>query len=230
VRIIAADSGTALLDKAYRPKVVLTAAAVLVEEPFTQPTAQHFRLIEEEYGKPTLLLHELQVIAELCARHSCDVIHVDASLGGAALETLSLVDILGLRITPQAKQAFRTIYPKLRKMVDRLYHQHGVSILAIGKDSVAVRIAELATAAYSVVAMATRAAAKAELLILGLPRMCTIQVQGSAVRAASLEPGEHELIASVEDRGNAVERVRLREFPNPFLRGYRILVIEPQGG
>ena len=64
-------------------------------------------------------------------------------------------------------------------------------MLAIGKESVPVRIAELTAGAEAVLFPCQRAVERQETVLLGLPMMCQSQILGDRVYLHSLILAEH---------------------------------------
>jgi hypothetical protein len=68
---------------------------------------------------------------------------LDMPLGGVSVEEMSPVELMNLRASSKGRQIILKILPKLRKIACEIKRLHGIDMLAIGKESVPVRIAEL---------------------------------------------------------------------------------------
>ena len=100
-------------------------------------------------------------------------------------------------------------------------------MLAIGKESVPVRIAELTAGAEAIVYASKRADDTLEDLLLGLPLNCLPRVLDDLVYLQSLISGEHDLRSYAVDTEKILAKVKLAETLNPVARGFRALKIAP---
>src|SRR3989304_3324440 len=103
LRIVAADSGAALLDNRFEPWEVVAACAVLVEPPYTKVTSclaePIFTKVE---GGHRLVVHELELCMNLLKTVKADLVHLDMSLGGLSLEELSALSLTQLHVSGKA--------------------------------------------------------------------------------------------------------------------------------
>jgi len=63
-------------------------------------------------------------------------------------------------------------------------------------------------------------------ILLGLPALCTIAAGERQVTARSLQQGEHDILGYAQDNNGVIQKVRINEFNNPAVRGFRVLRIE----
>jgi len=135
LRVVAADSGAAVLDDYFKPLLVVAATAVLVDPPYRRA---RFCLAEPIFSKveegPLLVIHEL----ELCR-----------------------IQLSRMRISGRARRQVLKILPKIRKIASDIRRVHDIEVLALGKNSIPVRIAELTSGAYAVLYSAERAVKEA---------------------------------------------------------------------
>jgi hypothetical protein len=110
-----------------------------------------------------------------------DVVHLDMSLGGVSVEELSPVELMNLRASRTGRQKILKILPRLRKVAGEIQRLYGIDMLAIGKESVPVRVAELTAGAEAVLFACQRAVEHKESVVLGLPMMCQPRVLGYRV-------------------------------------------------
>jgi hypothetical protein len=229
LKIVAADSGAAILDSNYHPLSVVASAAVLVDTPYRRPT----RCIAEplfsnvENGH-LLIIHELELCQKLLKEEKADSVHLDMSLGSLSLEELSAVELSKMKISSRARQHILQILPKIRRFSTDIKRVYGIDVLAIGKESMPVRIAELHCGAYATLYCAKKAIVEKKELKMGLPAKCTAVVERNSVTLKSLAPGEHDLITVAKDEENILEKVEIQETPNPVIRGFRVLEIKPK--
>lgn len=229
LKVVAADSGAAVLDDRFEPLLVVAASAVLVEPPYREASFHLAEPIFAEVEKgPLLVVHELKLCQKLLREVKADVVHLDMSLGGLSLEELSPVQLSGMRISGKARKEILSILPKIRKIASSMKRVHGVEVLAIGKNSVPVRIAELTCGAYAILYSSERAMQEGTKIRLGLPVKCQPRVSEGGVTLQSLLPGEHDTIGYAKDEKKILEKVRISEMLNPCLRGFRIAEITPK--
>ena len=229
LRVIAADSGAAVLDEGFKPLLVVAATAVLVDPPYRRASfclaEPIFRKVEEG---ALLVIHELELCQSLLKGVKADVVHLDMSLGGLSLEELSAIQLSRMRISGKGRRQVLRILPRIRKIASDIRRVHDIEVLAMGKDSVPVRIAELTAGAHAVLYSAERAVKEAEKLMLGLPVKCQLSTFSGGVELHSLEPAEHDIVGFARDEDRVMEKVRVSEMLNPRARGFRALQITPK--
>lgn len=153
---------------------------------------------------------------------------IDMSLGGLNLEEVSPIQLSEMRISGKARKEILGILPKIRKIASSIKRAYGIEVLAIGKNSVPVRIAELTSGAYAILYSSERAVQEGTKIRLGLPVKCQPRVSKGGVTLQSLVPGEHDIIAYAKDEMQILEKVRISGMLNPCLRGFRIVEITPK--
>lgn len=227
--MVAADSGAAVLDDCFKPLLVVAATAVLVDPPYRRAS---FCLAEPIFSKveegALLVIHELELCQTLLKEVKADVVHLDMSLGGLSLEELSAIQLSRMRISGKGRRQVLRILPRIRKIASDIRRIHDVEVLAIGKDSIPVRIAELTSGAHAVLYSAERAVKEAEKLRLGLPTRCQLSTFNGGVELHSLEPAEHDIVGFAKDKDSVMKKVRVSEMLNPRARGFRVLEISPK--
>ena len=226
MRIIAADSGGAILGEDLEPTHVVCTVAVLVEPPYRTPTAL---LAEPSFcpmGKSySLLVKELELCSRLLEQYEADVIHFDMTLRRIRLDQLSLSDIAHL--PERARKELTKVVPKLTFLASKLLADKGVPAIAIGKDSLAIRIAELCCAAHSVLFSAEKALEENREVLLGLPVNCEVHMAKGMVIARSLSPSENDIMGYAEDPKGILGSIQMTEMPNPTLRNFKMMVVRP---
>jgi len=229
LRVVAADSGAAVLNEHFEPLQVVAASAVLVEPPY-QRTSSYlaepiFANVEDGH---TLVIHELELCIDLLKTVKADVVHLDMSLGSVSVEELSAVSLSQMHISGRARGHLLKILPKVRKLALEVKRVHNIEVLAIGKESIPVRIAELTSGAYAVLYCAEKAMKEGKMLRLGLPAKCRTKTVDGSVILESLMPAEQNVAGYAEDEKKVLEKVQLLEMPNPCARGFRLLEISPK--
>ena len=144
-----------------------------------------------------------------------------------SIEELSPVELTNLRASRIGRQHILKILPRLRKIACEIKRVHGIDMLAIGKESMPVRIAELTAGAEAILFACERAVEKKESVLLGLPLMCQPHVLGDRVYLHSLIGNEHDVRGFSVDTQGILTKVKLSETLNPIARGFRALKIKP---
>lgn len=227
--MIAADSGAAILDDNFEPLQVVAASAVLAEPPYTKASSCLAEpiFVKVETG-PLLIIHELELCSNLLKSVKADVVHLDMSLGSLSLEELSAVSLSQMKISGRARGHILMILPKIRKIALDIKRVHDIEVLAIGKESVPVRIAELTSGAHAVLYAAERAVQQQKKLRLGLPAKCHAEIVENTVCLQSMVPSEQDVVGCARDENRVLERVHTVEMHNPVARGFRALEITPK--
>jgi len=229
LKVVAADSGAAILSALYHPLFVVASAAVSVEAPYRKPNRclaePIFANVENGH---LLIIHELELCQKLLKDEKADSVHLDMSLGSLSLEELSAVELSQMKISSRARQHILQILPKIRKFSTDIKRVYGIDVLAIGKESVPVRIAELHCGAYAILYCAKKAIIEKKDLKIGLPVKCTAIIEKNSVTLKSLSEGEHDLVTFAKDEENVLEEVEIRETANPVARGFRVIEIKPK--
>jgi hypothetical protein len=226
LQVIAADSGAAILNERFEPLQVVAACAVLVGPPYDRVSSVMaepiFASAENGY---TLVIHELELCTELLKTVKADVVHLDMSLGSACVEELSAVSLSQMHISSKARANLLKILPKIRKLAMEIKRTYNIEVVAIGKESIPVRIAELSCGAHAIIYSAERAVKEGKTLLLGLPSTCRTKITENGVMLESLMSAEHDLAGYAKDENKILEKVQLTEMPNPCARGFRLLEI-----
>jgi len=229
LRVIAADSGAAILNDRFEPLSVVAAVSVLVEPPYREASLYLAEPIFAEVEKGYLLVvHELELCQELLKEAKADVVHLDMSLGGISLEEFSVVGISKLRVSSKARGQVLRVLPKMRKLASDIKRVYGIEVLALGKESIPVRIAELTSGAHAILYSAEKAVKEKRKLKLGLPAKCQAKISKDGVALQSLVPAEQEIVGHARDEKGILEKVETLEMLNPCARGFRLLEITPK--
>ena len=130
MKVVAADSGAAILDEGFRPLFVVAAAAILVDTPYRRAS---FSSAEPIFSKveegPLLVIHELELCASLLKEMKADVVHLDMTLGGLSLEELSAIQLSKMRISGKARRHVLRILPTIKKIASDIRRVHGIEVL-----------------------------------------------------------------------------------------------------
>lgn len=228
LRVVAADSGAALLNENFKPLLVVAAVAVLVDRPYQKAS---FCLAEPIFAKVEhgylLVVNELGLCGKLLREAKADVVHLDMTLGGLSVEELSVAGLSGMRISSRARKQVLKILPKIRKLASDIKRMYDIEVVAIGKDSIPVRIAELTSGAYAILYSAEKAVKEKHEISLGLPAKCQPNFSKEGIALQSLAPAEQDIAGYAKDEEKILERVQILEMPNPCARGFRALKITP---
>lgn len=227
LEIIAADSAAAILDSNFDPLQIVAVAAVLVKPPYREASTSLAEPIFVEASEGhKLIVHELELCKSLLKKVGGNVVHLDMSLGSLPVEALSPIQLSNMRISRKARGHVLKILPQMRKLATELKRVYDVDVLAIGKDSVPVRIAELTAGAHAILYSAEKLLQEnKKTLSLGLPIKCVPQFAERTVTLQSLAPAEHDVLGYAKDSKEVLKKVKIVEMPNPYARGFRVLKI-----
>lgn len=225
--IVAADSAAAILDQQFNPVYLVASVAVLVKPPYREANLRIAKPIFKEVDNSfEVIVQEAQLCLEMLGKTEADVVHLDMTLGGVSIEALSPVELSNLRASRTGRANILKILPRLRKIAGEARRLYDVDMLAIGKESVPVRVAELTAGAEAVLFAAEKVAVEKEPVLLGLPLMCQPRLGEDAVYLQSLISGEHDLRGFAVDMEGILGKVKLTETFNPCARGFRALKIQ----
>lgn len=229
MKVIAADSSAAILNDKFEPLCIVAAASVLVSPPYREPSVVLAEpiFVAAEKGQE-VKVHEAELCRDLIIKAKADVVHLDMSLGSIPFEQLSPIEFSSMRISSKAKRHLLKTLPKLRKIAGEITQKHGVEVLAIGKESIPVRIAELTSGAYAILHACEKAVKENKTILLGLPSKCQPRPAEKRICLYSLITAECDVRGYAEDSQGALSKVSIAEMLNPCTRGFRILRISPK--
>jgi hypothetical protein len=229
LRVIAADSSAAILDNKFVPLSIVATASVLVEPPYREATASLAEpiFVSAEKGHE-VIVHEAELCRDLLAQAKADVVHLDMSLHSVSIEQLSPIQFTEMNISGRGRRHLLNVLPRLRKIGNDITQKYGVEVLAIGKESVPVRIAELTSGAHAILYACAKAVKEKQTNMLGLPIRCQPMVAGRGVYLYSLMAAEHDITGYAEDSEEILRKVNITELLNPAARGFRALKIVPK--
>ena len=224
LKVVAADSGAAILNTCFEPLQIVAAATVLVEQPYRGAS----KFLVEPIFAPVekghdLIVHELELCKKLLKEVRADVVHLDMSFGGLLVEEISPIQLRG-----KARSSVLKILPKIRKLATDIKRVYGIDVSAIGKESIPVRIAEFTTGAHAILYVCERALKEGEEQILGLPSKCYVRFTQRRITLQSLIAAEHDIAGYAEDKKGVLEEVQTKEMLNPCARGFRVLKTVPK--
>jgi len=228
LRIVAADSGAAILNDKFEPVTVVAAVAVLVEPPYKMASSILAEPIFAEANSGYhLIVHELELCQQLLKTVNADAVHLGLSLGGINLEKFSAVGLSNMRKSRKARVQILKILPKLRKTATNILRTHGIAVFAFGKESIPVRIAELTSGAHAIRYAAEKAIKENTKLRLGLPTKCQPKFFKDKIALQSLMPTENEVAGYAECSRHVLKGTQIVEMLNPCARGFKMLEISP---
>jgi hypothetical protein len=229
LRIVCADSAAAILDENFVPQSIVASVAVLVEPPYREAhirlTQPIFKEVDDSFD---VIVNEAQLCQTLLETVKANVVHLDTSLGGFPVDELSPVELANLKVSVKARKNLLKILPRLRRTAGEIRRKHNIETLAIGKESVAIRIAELTAGSEAVLYACSEALDITKSLLLGLPTKCQHQIVDGKVYLFSLMDAEHDVKGYAKDIDGVLEKVTVSEMLNPVARGFRALRITPK--
>ncbi len=224
LKIIAADSSTAILNDKFEPEAVVATASIIVKPPYREP----YNWLAEPIFVDAVKGHEMVIReAELCrdllGKVKADSVHLDMSLGGIPLEQLSPIQLTNMHVSNRAKKHLLKILPRIRKIAGEISQKYGIEVLAIGKESIPVRIAELTSAAHAILYVAERVEKESRTVLLGLPSRCQPRMVRGYIYVQSLMSAEHDIRGFAPDSAEILKKINITEMCNPVARGFRTL-------
>ena len=223
MKVATVDSGCSILDRDLKPITILSSVAVVVDRPYEKPVNLEVRWGDYTLTDPNVLVYELELCQKLLANEDADCVHLDLTLGGVNLLDLTDEALFQMQLSPTGRSFLHAIMPKLRRIAAEIGETHHIPVLAMGKRSIPVRVAELHAAAYGVQQAIRKAQTSDEPIHVGLPSkvMADFDTDG-VVRVSSAEPMEASLTAEAP----VADGVEVERFLNPVTRGFQVLRLE----
>ena len=226
---MSADSAAAILDANFKPLYLVASTSVLVEPPYREAHSRMakpiFREVNDGYE---VIVGEAELCRDLLSKVKADVVHLDVSLGAVSVEELSPVQLSNMRVSGRARQHLLRLLPRLRRIAGEIKRAYGLDMLAIGKESVPVRIAELTAGAEAILFACAEALEEKEEVLLGLPSRCQPIIADEKVYLYSLMAAEHDVQGYAKDAAGVLSKVNIVETLNPSARGFRAIKIKPE--
>ena len=224
MRIVSADTGGALLTEDYEPIGLVATAAVLVEKPYRTATLSRVRYanpFDYDMSGRQAVRDEAFLAVELAREVKPDVIHLDSTIGGIEVRKLDEPTIDALTITDRGKEVWKDLAKDLQPLAKKLWEETGIEIIAIGKSSVPVRIAEIYAGLYTA-KWAIERARKEGKAIVGLPRYMEVDIRSGKISGESLDPREGGLFGEINAE---TEGIGWELYPNPLVRRFMVLEV-----
>lgn len=208
------------------PQVHVASVVVLVEPPYKQADVRISEAIFREANNGfDVIVHEAELCRQLLEKKKADVVHMDTTLGGFPLDELSPVELINMRVSNRARENLLKILPQLRRIAGEIRRKHNIQMLAIGKDSIAVRVAELTAGAEAILYACTKVVDEQKPILLGLPTKCQHHALRGRIHLNSLMEAELEVEGYAQDKQKILAKVDIAEMQNPVARGFRALRI-----
>lgn len=226
LKIIAVDSGCSELNRDLQPTNIIATAAVYLEYPYRFPkyilcNSEPFHLDSSQY-----VLRELSLAYELSKKYKPDQIHIDVTLNGIEITNLNRDYILTkARISNKGRQHLLEVIDQILELGRKIKDDIGCEILFLGKDSWAVRIAELSTAicALEYAIRKLRSSDNLSFMLIGLPKKTKIDISNGYILAKS--EFENEKDFAVASKTSIPSNFMIGQFPNPTAMGFRVIKI-----
>ncbi|NJE30487.1 DUF4152 domain-containing protein [Thermococcus sp. 18S1] len=224
MKIVAADTGGALLTEDYEPVGLIATAAVLVEKPYRTAALSVVRYADPfnyDMSGRQAIRDEAFLAVELAREVKPDVIHLDSTIGGIEVRKLDEPTIDALTITDRGKEVWKDLAKDLQPLAKKFWEETGIEIVAIGKSSVPVRIAEIYSGLYTA-KWAIDYAREHGKAIVGLPRYMKVEIRPGKIYGESLDPREGGLFGEIEAE---TEGIGWELYPNPLVRRFMVLEV-----
>ncbi len=227
MKVATVDSACSILNENLMPTNILSMVGIVVDHPYEKPSQVRARGEEYMVSDPNLLVNELKLCREMLAVERADYVHLDLSLGGIDLLDLTEADLLfRIPISYSGREVLRLILPDLKKIARAIDEEYHIPVLAIGKRSGPVRLAELYAAAYGVARAMQKAKESGKTVYVGLPVATMATLNGDKVSVRSLIPIEENLSAEA----TVVNGVNVEGFLNPIIRRFQALKLTTEKG
>lgn len=222
MKIATVDSGCSILDGDFRPISILSTAALVVEHPYEQPMQLETRGGDYPLTDPNVLVYELQLCHDLLASQKADCVHLDLTLGGLNLLDITDEYLFQMQLSPMGRSVLHAIMPSLRDLALQIGETYHIPVLAMGKRSLPVRLAELYATAYGIQRAFEKAQTAHAPVYVGLPAKVSASFEKKGVvHVSSAEPMEDVLTAEV----SIEKEVSVEVFLNPITRGFQVVRI-----
>jgi len=222
MKIVTADSACSILDKELMPTNILSSVAIVVDFPYQTPIQFQVRHGDYSIKDPTVLVHELRLCEELLDIEQAECIHFDLTLGGINLLDITDEFLFQLNLSPRGRSVLHAILPDLREIALSIDEKYHAPVLAMGKRSLPVRLAELQASAYGIARAIeiTSISETGEPIYVGLPeKTLAFFDEENKVKVTSEEPMEGNLTAEAPINNG----VLVEPFLNPVTRGFQVL-------
>ncbi|MEM3672987.1 MAG: DUF4152 family protein [Candidatus Bathyarchaeia archaeon] len=208
MRIVAADSSAAILNEKFEPLSIIATASVLVNPPYREPSICLAKpIFANAQNGYEVIVHEAELCKDLLEKVKADVVHLDMSLGSVFLEEFSPIQFSSMKISNKAKRHLLKILPRLRKISGEIRQKYGVKVLAIGKESIPVRIAELTSGAHAILYACKKLPMKIEKSCSGFHQNVSQGWAEKRVYLYSLMAAEHNMWGYAEDSEEVLKRL-----------------------
>ena len=224
MKIVAVDTGGALLTENYEPVGLVATAAVLVEKPYRTAALSVVRYADPfnyDMSGRQAVRDEAFLAVKLAREVKPDVIHLDSTIGGIEVRKLDDPTIDALTITDRGKEVWKDLAKDLQPLAKKFWEETGIEIIAIGKSSVPVRIAEIYSGIYTAKWAIDYAREKGRVMV-GLPRYMSVEIRPGKIYGESLDPREGGLFGEIEAN---TDGIGWELYPNPLVRRYMVLEV-----
>jgi len=225
MRIATVDSACSVLDENFLPTNIIATVGIIVDHPYKEPAYIHNKSKDYSLTDYAIIVNELKVCEEMLATQKADYVHLDMSLGGVNILDIKEEDILyKIPLSDTGRTIIRLILPELQTIAKSIKDKYQIPVLAIGKKSHPVRLAELYAAAYGVSKAIDKVKESRQTIFVGLPVRTTATITDGNVKIASQEPMEDTLCAEVP----VADGVSIEAFHNPIVRGFQTIKLAPE--
>ncbi len=225
MKIATVDSACSALDENLMPTNIMSMTGIIVDHPYEHPIYVKHACKDYSKDDPNLLVEELKLCQEMLENEKADYVHLDISLGGINILDLTLADLIfKIPLGDEGKKVLIRILPDLQNIAKSIKEKYQIPVLAIGKRSGPVRLAELYAAAYGVSYSMDKVRETRKAMYVGLPVKTMAEKNGGTLKVVSKEPMEASLYAEIP----VTNGVHIEPFLNPIVRGFQTLKLTPQ--
>ena len=222
MKIATVDSACSILDRDFKPTNILSSVALVVDCPYDAPMRVEVRDGNYALSDPNVLVYELELCQQLLSRQEADCVHLDLTLGGVNLLDVTDEYLFQTQLSPAGRNYLHAVMPSLRGIATQIAETHHIPVLAMGKQSLPVRLAELHAAAYGIHHAFEQAKTVETPIYVGLPAQVKASFERHGiVQVSSADPMESILSAEA----TVAVDIPVTSFLNPVTRGFQVLRI-----
>lgn len=225
MKIVAVDSACSELDDKFLPTNIISMAGIVVDYPYDKPLHVYSKCKDYSKDDPKLIVEELEFCFDILSNQVADCVHLDMSLGGINILDLNVWDVaVKLPLSMESRRIIMDVLPELKNIARTIRERYNVPVLALGKQSHAVRLAELHATAHGLAYIAGKVHETGKEISVGLPIKTIAVKEGNRIRVMSKEPMEEGL----EAEASIDNHVTIQTSLNPIVRGFQVVRMLPQ--
>ncbi len=199
----------------------MASSAVVVDSESKQVIWRVGRKVLSDPRGRSCIIEELKLLRRAAELFEVKEVHVDITLGGEDLTKIKLDGAWRKKVSREGLKYLEELLPEISRIASDIKRLRGARVLALGKESWAVRLAEISACIYGLRYLLQRALS-GEKVRAGLPRKCFAESCGDHLLVKAETPfGEY--IEEIPRRGP----LGIRVYENPVVEGFYVVEILP---